>query len=150
MTCNLVAHEDMNNGQAAMECDRLGLKPPDNEKELRWGWLLDPLIGPSYAQDDPTHYNKIIPNTEPLKNVKWLTLTNNSLVWIGNQIERQSRSRSRSRNKDESTEASQTVTDSLNSRNVYCQAWSVRKFEFQSVPCDTKLEVFCQADLIGM
>lgn len=50
-----------------------------------------------------------------------------SILWIGQQIPTQT-----------------TATD-----KVYCQAWSIRRSEYQSVPCETQLNVFCQADLIG-
>ena len=79
-----------------------------------------------------------------MTNVDWKLLTKESMVWIGNQIKRQ-------QNNDSKTSKflNKTVTDKIIQDSFYCQAWSIRKSEFQSVPCDTELGVFCQADLIG-
>ena len=62
----------------------------------------------------------------PLTNIKWNELTDESLVWIGHQV----------------SEGNKVP------ENQYCQAWSIRRREYQSIPCDTELPVFCQADLI--
>ena len=63
----------------------------------------------------------------PLTNVDWTSLTNESLIWIGNG------------------EASNDINTE---QKPYCQAWSLRRNDYQTVPCDTHLPVFCQADVI--
>ena len=63
----------------------------------------------------------------PLTNIFWNDLTDESSVWIGHQV----------------SEEGNTLP-----LNQYCQAWSIRRREYQSIPCDTELPVFCQADLI--
>lgn len=63
----------------------------------------------------------------PLPKIDWKQLTQESMIWIG-----------------ENSPPDTTATD-----KVYCQAWSIRKLEYQSVPCETQLPVFCQGDLLG-
>ena len=61
----------------------------------------------------------------PLSEIDWSALTNESLIWIGQ------------------------AQSSVVNEDGYCQAWSLRKNQYQSVPCDTQLPTFCQSDLIG-
>ena len=74
-----------------------------------------------------------------MTNIDWKLLTKGSMVWIGNQIKKQ----------QNNNDSNKTSKDKIIQDSFYCQAWSIRKSEFQSVPCDTELGVFCQADLIG-
>ena len=74
----------------------------------------------------------------PLENVNWAQLTNSAQIWIGNQLPRSG--------KDSRGSKSAAVSDQ--NYDAYCQAWSIRRLEYQSVPCDTQLPVFCQADLL--
>ena len=79
-----------------------------------------------------------------LAEIDWDQLTNESMIWIGSQ-----------RNgKEATTIASSRVTKSALTTSTanlgyYCQAWSIRRLEFQTIPCDSELPVFCQSDLIG-
>ncbi len=76
----------------------------------------------------------------PLENVQWSKLTNAGQVWIGNYMPRSGKA---------DREAKKAAIESNNQRSgAYCQAWSIRRSTYQSVPCDTKLPVFCQSDLL--
>ena len=75
------------------------------------------------AQEECTNLQMYVNDKTPLDSIHWESLTNESLVWIG-----------------------QTLDDNFEQAS-YCQAWSLRKLAIQSVPCDTELSVFCQADL---
>jgi hypothetical protein len=77
-----------------------------------------------------------------LEEVRWEDLTEESLVWIGNQMHRAGR--------DESTTRKDQKAAYSPDRSSYCKAWSTRRLYFQTIPCDTELPVFCQADILGI
>ena len=77
-----------------------------------------------------------------LPNIEWKSLTNDSIIWIGQDQAKNAENLFKDAENHEST----TISDNL---SIYCQAWSLRRDEYQSVPCDTQLSVLCQADLVG-
>ena len=77
-----------------------------------------------------------------LPNIEWKSLTNDSIIWIGQDQAKNGGNLF----KDDENHESTTISDNL---SIYCQAWSLRRDEYQSVPCDTQLSVLCQADLVG-
>ena len=146
MTCNYVAPSGLNNLQALNECNNLGFRSTGHQDPLKMAWLQINSLFDDPQKDDPVPTNYDLLANNALTKVDWSTLTNNSLIWIGTHIDRPNRSTGRAKH-ESTTSSSRTVTDG-SAQGFYCQAWSTRRSEFQSVPCDTNLNVFCQSDLI--